>query len=73
MKELKFKTNINCMACVATVTPALNEAVGADNWAVDIQTPTKPLTVTVENTGAEAIVSALAKVGYKAELVEEQA
>lgn len=71
MKELKFKTNINCMACVATVTPALNETVGADNWAVDIQTPTKPLTVKVENAEAEDVVSALAKVGYKAELVEE--
>jgi copper chaperone CopZ len=55
------------MACVATVTPVLNEIVGADNWSVDIQTPTKPLTVNVEDTDAEVIVSALAKVGYKAD------
>lgn len=66
-KELKFKTNIKCMGCVANVTNALNETVGENNWAVDILAPEKPLTVTGENPDAEKVIAALAGVGYKAE------
>ena len=66
-KAVKFKTNIKCMGCVAAVTPALNETVGENNWAVDLQSPGKELTVQVDDDGAEPVVAALAAVGYKAE------
>ena len=55
------------MGCVATVTPALNEAVGQENWEVDLLSPDKELTVKLEDTEPETVVAALEKVGYKAE------
>lgn len=68
MKQtLKFKTNIKCMGCVATVTPALDETVGPGNWEVDLQSPEKQLTVKTEVADAGKVVAALGKVGYKAE------
>lgn len=65
-QELKFKTNINCMGCINTVTPVLNEVIGDGNWKVDIQSPDKPLTVKGEDLPVEKMVAELAKVGYKA-------
>jgi copper chaperone CopZ len=72
-KALKFNTNIKCMGCVSAVTPALNEAVGAGNWEVDIQSPHKELTVTVENQDADTIIAALRETGYTAEAIEQAA
>ncbi|GAB3548927.1 heavy-metal-associated domain-containing protein [Spirosoma fluminis] len=67
METLTFKTNIKCAACVATVTPFLNQAVGEGHWRVDTQNPNKVLTV---ETGSEQEVrQALEKAGYKAELL----
>lgn len=68
-KELKFKTNIKCMGCVAQVTNELNEAVGANNWEVNIQSPDKPLTVKGEHLDAAAVIAAVAAAGFKAEAV----
>ncbi len=65
METVKFKTNIKCGNCIATVTPFLNEAVGEGNWQVDIQDPKKVLTV--ENATAEKVRLAVEKAGYKAE------
>ena len=65
-QELKFKTNIQCMGCISTVTPVLNAIIGEGNWEVDIQSPEKPLTVKGEDLPVEKMVEALAKVGYKA-------
>lgn len=67
METLKFKTNIKCSGCVAGVTPALNEAVGEDNWKVDIQNPEKILTVVTEGTSAQDIIKAVQKAGFTAE------
>ncbi len=68
MESIKFKTNIKCDACIAKVTPGLNEAVGADNWQVDITNPAKVLTI--KDDGKEKEVKlALEKVGYKAERI----
>jgi len=66
MKELKFKTNIKCDACVNKVTPNLNETVGKGYWKVDLQDPQRILTVEADVPEAE-IEKALEKVGYKAE------
>ncbi|GAB3509734.1 hypothetical protein GCM10027341_47220 [Spirosoma knui] len=67
MEALKFKTNIKCAACVATVTPFLNQTVGEGHWEVDTQNPNKVLTVEASNE--EAVRQALEKAGYKAELL----
>lgn len=65
METVKFKTNIKCGNCIATVTPFLNEAVGEGNWQVDVKDPKKVLTV--ENATAEKVRQAIEKAGYKAE------
>ena len=50
------------------MTPVLNEAVGEDNWELDLQTQDKVLTVaTDEKVSGELVVSAIEKAGYKAE------
>ncbi|MBL7856315.1 MAG: cation transporter [Cyclobacteriaceae bacterium] len=69
METTKFKTNIKCSGCVATVTPFLNEAVGENNWEVDVNNPAKVLTVTSE-TEARKIIEMVEKAGYKAEKLE---
>ncbi|MCD9019074.1 heavy-metal-associated domain-containing protein [Parachryseolinea silvisoli] len=66
MSTQTFNTNIKCSACVAKVTPYLDEAVGAGNWQVDLSQPTRPLTVT-NNTDAHTVQESLQKAGYRAE------
>ena len=66
MKTNKYKTNIKCTGCVAAVTPYLNEAVGESEWEVDLNDPSKVLTVKKE-TDKEVVKNAMAKAGYKAE------
>lgn len=68
METIKFKTTIKCSGCVATVTPGLNEAVGANNWQVDLQSPDRVLTVNTNDTNKEIdVIKKLQDAGYKAE------
>lgn len=70
MKTLKFKTNIKCSGCVATVTPFLNEVAGRDGWEVNLESPEKTLVVAADKPVTEAdIIAAIQKAGYKAEEV----
>lgn len=70
METIKFKTTIKCSGCVATVTPGLNEAVGANNWQVDLQSPDRVLTVTTNDTNKEKdVIKKLQDAGYKAEKI----
>jgi copper chaperone len=68
MEPLKFKTNIKCSGCVATVTPFLNEEVGENKWNVDTNDPSKVLTVTGVDDKAK-VINAVQKAGYKAESI----
>ncbi|MGZ8561573.1 MAG: heavy-metal-associated domain-containing protein [Flavisolibacter sp.] len=70
MKTIALKTNINCSACVANVTPTLNEKLGEKNWSVDTQNPKKILTVEAENLEEQDIIRAVEQAGYKAEVME---
>ena len=70
METIKFKTTIKCSGCVATVTPGLNETVGANNWQVDLQSPDKVLTVNTNETNKEKdVIKKLEEAGYKAEKI----
>jgi copper chaperone CopZ len=62
----KYKTNIKCDACIAKVTPSLNETAGSGQWHVDITDPRKVLTIEGPVDEA-ALKQSLEKVGYKAE------
>lgn len=71
METIKFKTNIKCAGCIAKNTPFLNEAVGEDNWEVDVQSPDKILTViTEEKTSSETVIKAVKDAGYNAVLMD---
>ena len=59
-----------CAACIAKVTPHLNEAIGADNWKVDITNPSKLLTIANSNDEAR-VKEAIEKAGYKADRIKE--
>ncbi|MGE6218869.1 heavy-metal-associated domain-containing protein [Nubsella zeaxanthinifaciens] len=67
METLKFKTTINCGACVAKVTPILNEQENVKNWSVDTGNADKILTVEGENIDEAELVQSLSRIGYKAE------
>jgi len=66
METLKFKTNIKCGACVATVTPFLNEDNAIENWNVDLVSPERILKVETSKTPQE-IADLMKKAGYNAE------
>lgn len=67
METLRFKTNIKCNGCIATVTPFLNSLKGVEKWSVDTTDPSRILTAEVSGIDAGVIIQALAKIGYKAE------
>ncbi len=69
MKTLKFKTNINCGGCVASVTPGLNELNGVEKWNVDISDPKKILTVETDSLTEEDIIKKLKSTGFIAEKI----
>ncbi|MEJ5961685.1 heavy-metal-associated domain-containing protein [Pedobacter immunditicola] len=68
METLKFKTNIKCGGCIATVTPFLNEQKEISTWAVDTDTPEKILTVEGD-VSPETVMNTLGKAGFKAEKI----
>lgn len=68
METMKFKTNIKCSGCVATVTPFLNEAVGDNNWKVETNDPSKVLTV-ANSSDKDKVIRAIKKAGYQAESI----
>ena len=69
METLKFKTNVNCGGCIATITPHLNQVKGIINWSVDTSNPMKILTVEAPGLSPEVIVEVLKKAGYKADSI----
>ncbi|WP_242929043.1 heavy-metal-associated domain-containing protein [Pontibacter vulgaris] len=69
MKELQFKTNINCGGCVSKVTPALNATEGVCEWNVDTTNSSKVLTVKTDSLTAPEIITVVEKAGFKAEML----
>ena len=72
MNTLKFKTNVNCGGCIATVTPHLNQIKGIIKWSVDTSNAMKILTVEASGLQPEVIVETLKKAGYKADLIASE-
>ena len=69
MNKLKFKTNIKCGNCVATVTPHLEAVPDINSWIVDLNDPNRTLTVETDSADAQTIKKAVETAGYKAEPV----
>lgn len=68
MKTIQFNTTIKCSGCVANVKDALNEVVGEGNWEVDLQAPSRTLTVRTAKDANE-VEQAVKQAGFKAEKV----
>lgn len=64
MKEIKFKTNINCGRCIASIAPHLNQIKGI-SWKVDTENPDKILTVDSEKASEQEIIEAVKKAGFE--------
>ncbi|MFB9865612.1 heavy-metal-associated domain-containing protein [Rufibacter immobilis] len=67
METLKFKTNIKCGGCVATVTPFLNGEKSIEKWQVDTNNPDKILTVEGNTVNEGEVIEAIEKAGFKIE------
>ena len=65
--KYKYKTNINCGGCVASVTPHFNASNDIKSWDVDTTNPQKVLTVESDNLSDEMIQEIINKAGFKAE------
>lgn len=71
MKTYKFKTNINCGGCVATVKPHLDKAEGIEAWEVDTTHKDKILTVkSADEMPEENIQNAVKSAGFRADPVK---
>jgi len=66
-QEYRFKTNINCGACIARVTPFLDKVEGIRRWDVDISSTDKILTVESDSATRQDIINAVKKVGFTIE------
>ncbi|MCE7041754.1 heavy-metal-associated domain-containing protein [Dyadobacter sp. CY312] len=66
METLKFKTNIKCGGCIATVTPFLNGDENIEKWQVDLESADRILTVETVHS-ADEVTELVKKAGYNAE------
>ncbi len=66
-KTLKFKTNISCGGCVATVGPYLDASESVHHWSVDTNSPDKILTVQLTAGDSATVKDLVAKSGYEIE------
>ncbi|MEW5677131.1 heavy-metal-associated domain-containing protein [Flavobacterium enshiense] len=69
MKTKQFKTNINCLGCVAKVTPILNPLLGENNWEVNVRDKDKILTVPTENLDEKSLLEQVKNAGFKIEII----
>ena len=69
MKNITFKTNINCGSCIKSVTPFLNEVDNVDSWKVDTENPDKILTVELDNENEKTVIEAVKKAGFEIEKI----
>jgi len=66
-QQLRFKTNINCGGCVASVKPHLDNAEGIAHWEVDTTGKDKVLTVASEGATEQEIITTVQKAGFTIE------
>ncbi|RXQ91505.1 copper chaperone [Ancylomarina salipaludis] len=69
MKTVKFKTNINCSACVKSVSPFLNELDNINTWKVDTDNPDKILEVELDDDNQASVIEAVNQAAYTIEQI----
>ena len=65
MNVQKFRTNLNCGSCVASVSPSLNSDPRIERWSVDTSDPAKTLTVEGRDIASEHLERHLASSGFR--------
>ena len=71
MNTLKFKTNINCSACVSGVTPFLDKLNGVTGWEVDTSNKDKILTVVTDTATEQDVIDSVQKAGFKIDPLQD--
>lgn len=61
---LRFKTNLNCGSCVASVMPYLDSEASISRWNVDTSSPDKILTVEGDGVSEEKVRAAVTRAGF---------
>lgn len=69
METLKFKTNIKCGGCIATVTPFLDGDNQIEKWQVDLESADRTLIVDTDHS-ADEVTELVKKAGYNAEEIK---
>ena len=67
MQSLKLKSNIKCNGCIAKVGPELDALEGVKNWSVDLEDPSRIVSLEIEDIDVQTIKERVAKVGYQLE------
>jgi copper chaperone CopZ len=65
MKEIRFKTSINCGNCVRAVTGFVEEVEGLEEWNVDTGHADKILTVKGATVDEKAVIEAVEDAGFE--------
>lgn len=71
MKELKFKSNINCTGCLSKVKPVLDSEEKIETWEVDLQSDDRVLTVKTKDMKVDEVKQRLAQIGFDAEAIPD--
>jgi copper chaperone CopZ len=64
METRRYRTDLRCQGCLASLAEVLNSAPGVTQWTADVDTPEKPLTITGERVDATTVSTLLGKAGY---------
>jgi copper chaperone len=63
MKTFEFTSTIKCQACVNAVSPVLNNFPGIYSWKIDLQDPSRKLTIEAEELDEAKLQEALKTIG----------
>ena len=70
MKTLKFSTDLKCAGCMYAIKPYMDEIEGIKSWDVDLESPSKEVTVEAETDSvrelSKNVKKAIGAAGYKA-------
>jgi copper chaperone len=64
MKTFEFTSTIKCQACVNAVSTVLNNFPGIHSWKVDLQDPSRKLTIQADTLDETKLQEALKNIGY---------
>src|SRR4026209_655720 len=61
----RYRTNLRCESCVATIKSLLDQKPGIRSWSADVISPDKVLTVEADHLSIDRLNALLGKAGYQ--------